>query len=508
MIPQADQTPEAVAESLGSKTSREVLRQIIAEQAEATAYWTPQEGPQLVATEATEDLVFFGGTRGGGKSDCLLGKQLIGARKWGKHWNGLILRKRFKDFSEMRRRIDELILEGLPAVRVGGEQQTNYIRFYSGAIFSLTAILHLQMVDTFHGHQYTLIGIDEAPDFPFIAQMIEKLKGSLRSPHGVPSQMFLTGNPGGTGSIAVKVLFMNDKEPNKIYTDNAGETSIFIPSALADNKILMEKDPKYIRRLQSIKNKALREAWLNGNWDVFIGQAFDFDAKRHIVPPIWPIPDYAPLYMTFDWGFGKPFSVGWWWVDSDNRVYRFSEWYGWDEAAPDVGLRLVDSDIAQGIIDRELGFDIKGREVRRLAGPDCFSKKPDYRGGGQGPSTSDVFQEAGLLLTPGDPSRVSKIKQFRERLSIPDDSNEMPMLVIYEACKNFTRTIPSLCVDEMKPEDIDTQQEDHIYDEACHMLMCRPLSLEIPEPIPKTQAERDWAQVLGINTSQAHNMEM
>ena len=119
--------------------------------------------------------------------------------------------------------------------------------------------------------------------------------------------------------------------------------------------------------------------------------------------------------MTFDWGYGAPFSVGWWWVDADGRLFRFAEWYGWN-GRPNQGLRLTDSRIAAGILERETGLGIAGRRITRLAGPDCFAKKPDYRGGGQGPATAEVFARAGLPLAPGDPSRIAKIRQFHERL--------------------------------------------------------------------------------------------
>jgi hypothetical protein len=122
----------------------------------------------------------------------------------------------------------------------------------------------------------------------------------------------------------------------------------------------------------------------------------------------------------------------------------------------------------------------------RLAGPDCFAKKPDYKGGGQGPSTAEVFATRNIFLTPGDPSRTLKIRQFRERLRL--DYNEsgslrsQPKLQIFKTCKQFIRTIQDLCMDEDNPEDVDTEQEDHIYDETCHLFMARPITIEAPKP--------------------------
>jgi len=475
-------------------------------------YWGPQPGPQMAAATAPIDELFFGGTRGGGKSDCAIGRQVRGAVKYGTGWNGLMLRRKYKDLGELRRRFDELILMGMPAERTGGPQQVNYVTFLSGpskgAKITLAAIKQLEQADDWIGHQFTEITVDEAPTFPFLALLIDKLRGSLRSPHGVPCHMFLTGNPGGPGASVVKLMFI-DPDPDgtgkvrKVeiadpVTDEVTYiTQAFIRSTLSDNRILCENDPKYVARLRSIKDPNLRAAWLEGRWDVYIGQAFKFSEDRHVLQPeqqIWPIPDYAPLYMTFDWGYGAPFSVGWWWVDSDNRVYRFAEWYGWNGVTPNVGMRITDPMIAKGILAKEKQLGILGRKITRLCDPTCKNRKPNYMGGGQGPSTidefitaakdPDVIREFGkidLTMHPGDANRELKIRQFRNRLDIPDNPSEMPMLMVYSQCEHFIRTIPSLCLDENNPEDLEDKQEDHIYDEACHICMARPVGADLAE---------------------------
>ena len=160
---------------------------------------------------------------------------------------------------------------------------------------------------------------------------------------------------------------------------------------------------------------------------------------------------------------------------------------------PDEGLRLTDSEIAKGIVEREkkLGIWNRRKNIVRYCDPTCFNKKPDYKGGGQGPSTAEVFSGHEIHMTPGDPSRELKIRQFRERLAIPRDEAgkviDMPMLRVYPNCKHFIRTIPSLCMDELKPEDIDTDQEDHVYDEACLICMARPLAMKDPSDKPKNE---------------------
>jgi hypothetical protein len=283
---------------------------------------------------------------------------------------------------------------------------------------------------------------------------------------------FVAGtNPGGIGHSWVKQLWMDKDFPEEFIKPKDYRSQFdYVPSLASDNPNL---GPDYWAQLSTLPEQ-LRRAFKDGDWDIFIGQAFPQFSRQKHVGKVINIPDYAQLYMTFDWGFGAPFSIGWWWVDADGRIWRFAEWYGWNGQA-NKGLRLEDSAIADGIIQRERDLNITGRNIIRLSGPDCFSKKPDYQGGGQGPSTAEVFASRGIFLSPGDASRELKIRQFRERLTVKD--GEMPMMMIAPECDQFIRTIPNLTMDERHIEDIDTSGEDHIYDEACHICMARPLSV-------------------------------
>ena len=219
-------------------------------QGQIAAIWMPQDGPQMRAAICPVDFTFFGGSRGGGKSDCLLGRQIQGAEEYKHHWNGLVVRRKYKDFLEIRRRLDELITDGLPAERVGGDQQTNYLRFKNGAQVTMPAIGQLSQCNDYVGHQYTEIAFDECTAFPFFQQMVDKLKGSNRSPHGVPCRMFGTGNPGGPGHLAVKDYFKLGTGPDSVPPETVmtnkldggmTETRIFIPSFLDDNRILCRR---------------------------------------------------------------------------------------------------------------------------------------------------------------------------------------------------------------------------------------------------------------------------
>jgi hypothetical protein len=48
-------------------------------------------------------------------------------------------------------------------------------------------------------------------------------------------------------------------------------------------------------------------------------------------------------------------------------------------------------------------------------------------------------------------------------------------MYIFRGCKAFIRTIPLLQYDEHKPEDLDTDGEDHVADEVRYFCMSRPI---------------------------------
>ena len=300
-------------------------------------------------------------------------------------------------------------------------------------------------------------------------------------------------NPGGVGHTWVKQLWMD-----RLFADewrkptDLTDRFCYLPASAEDNPSL---PPSYWHALDTLPD-AMRRAFRGGDWNVFVGQAFpELSKDRHGCEPM-PIPKGAHIYCTFDWGFGAPFSVGWWWVDGDGRIYRFAEWYGWN-GTPNQGLRLSDEELAKQIIEREkklLPEWVASAEIQRLCGHDCFQKKPDYKGGGQGPSTAETFAKVGqqerhqFIWRVGDPSRALKIRQFHERLRPTDYTGNptKPMLMVYNTCENFFRTISGLIQDEHKIEDIDTTGEDHVFDEAAHICMARPLAL--PEAKPKLSA--------------------
>ncbi|EFL51736.1 protein of unknown function DUF264 [Solidesulfovibrio fructosivorans JJ]] len=419
--------------------------------------------------------ILFGGAAGPGKSHALRFEALLSCLRV----PGLRAFLFRRTQPELERNHVLPALSQFPKASGAFRASKSRFEFINGSILSFCSCHREADVFAYQGAEIHLLLIDELTHFTEF--MYDYLRGRLRCTLEAPPEMrhkipgiVCASNPGGVGHAFVKARFVDfapPMTPRRAPDAEGGMLRCHIPGRLADNAILLARDPGYAKRLDALP-EPYRTAYRDGDWDVFMGQAFAFSRRLHVVKPR-PVPETAPLFMTFDWGYGAPFSVGWWWVDGEGRLLRFAEWYG-TNGSPNQGLRLTDSRIADGIRERETRHGIAGRAITRLAGPDCFAKKPDYRGGGQGPSTAEVFAAAGVFLAPGDPSRTAKIRQFHERLR-PRDHGP-PMLQVYDVCEHFIRTIPLLVTDRRNVEDIDTTGEDHIYDEACHVCMARPLA--------------------------------
>jgi hypothetical protein len=95
------------------------------------------------------------------------------------------------------------------------------------------------------------------------------------------------------------------------------------------------------------------------------------------------------------------------------------------------------------------------------------------------------MEECGVYWKPADNNRIAGKMQFHYRLAMSDEG--IPMSYIFNTCKDFIRTIPTLVYSETDAEDIDTTQEDHIYDEARYFYQMNPIQPrkhELKQPKP------------------------
>jgi hypothetical protein len=202
------------------------------------------------------------------------------------------------------------------------------------------------------------------------------------------------------------------------------------------------------------------------------------------------------MFMSMDYGFSRPFAIGWYWVDHDGRIYLAREWYGWN-GNPNEGIRLTASEIAEGIRNKEQSWGIWGRVTRRISGSDCFNKRLNPKTGDLGPPISFEFDMVDPLLAleqANDKSRHACVAQCHERLRVKFDEKgnlvEQPMFQVYkEACPQFLRTVPTITADPYDSEDAWTDGEDHFFDSWKYGLMSWPMKARDADK-PKTYFDR------------------
>lgn len=449
--------------------------------------WRPQKR-QAEFMERWEDEALYGGAAGGGKTDALLAEALRQVHI--PHYRGILLRKTYPECSELVDRSSQLYPAAFPGAKYNG--QTHCWTFPSGAKIYFGSMQHKQDRLKYQGKHYDFIGFDELTHFSWEEY---SYLFSRNRPGGPGTRCYIraTCNPGGIGHAWVKERFIAGKEPNRTHweTVNIGgkeyrKSRIFIPSTVFDNQILLQNDPRYVASLSMLPEQE-RKALLYGDWDSFSGQVFaefrnnpaGYENRRwtHVIKP-FEIPKSWRRYRSFDFGYSRPFSVGWWAVDHDGRVYRYRELYGCT-GDPNTGLRWSPRKISEKIREIEDKYE-KGNTIFGIADPSVWDASRGEEG-----SIIRMMEEAGVYFDPADNTRIAGKMQLHYRLSFDDEG--LPMLYVFDTCRDFLRTVPALVYDPLDCEDVDTSAEDHIYDETRYFLMCDPIPAPKPkavEPIP------------------------
>lgn len=443
---------------------------------EQTIIWQPQEGPQTALLECPIFEVFYGGARGGGKTESSIGDWLDHSGRYGEAAIGIFVRRKFKQLAEVIARTKQLF----PKLGAKYNEQKAEWRMSNGARLKFVYLERDSDAEEYQGHNYTRVYVEEVTNFPSPGP-INKLRATLRSGAGVPVGMRLTGNPGGPGHNWVKDRYIKPNpagfqvipEECQVEIDGVMRTvslsRVFIPSKLGDNMLLLRNDPTYVLRLRQSGSEQLVKAWLEGNWDIVDGAYFDeFSEETHVVSSelIRHRTPQTLLFRSFDWGSYRPFCVGWyaicdglWPLENPlpkGALLKYREWYG--AKGPNEGLKMTAKDVGKGILLME-----KGERIRSaVADPAIF-----IRNGG--PSIAeDMFQ---CRWRRADNKRLPGWERLRQRL-VGDDG--VPMLYFAECCEDTIRTLPSLQHDEDHPEDLDTDGEDHAADETRYAVMSRP----------------------------------
>lgn len=427
--------------------------------------------------ESTCDETLYGGAAGGGKSYGQLIDAFLSAVRYPKS-RQLVLRR---TFPELQRSLILVSLMIYPKDVAAYKDNKHIWMFFNGSIIEFGYCDSEKDVTNYQSAEYDIIRFDELTHFTEFqyTYLISRIRGA----NSYPKQIKSTTNPGGVGHGWVKKRFIDNKEPFKIYQDEFERTYVFIPAKVQENKFLMDADPLYIKRLQQLPENE-RKALLGGDWDIFEGQVFtEWSKDTHVITPRMPKRSYL-CYRSLDWGYAKPFSVGWWYLDEDGNAVRYKEYYGCS-GKPDEGVKLDPYTVGLKIAQMEK--EEKNQIVYGIADSACWSTDD-----GSAPIIkliNDALLENDCVpfLKQADKrkgSRVAGKMQIHYRLKNSSKSASNGLYVC-ENCTDSIRTIPMLIYDDDNVEDVDTSMEDHAYDEWRYFLDSKPISSDAIGDKPK-----------------------
>lgn len=435
------------------------------------------------------------GSRGGGKTECLLWDFASDLGNWGAAWRGIIFRKEYKELQEVVERSKQLFIPHYPQAKFREAKADYYWEWPTGEKLFFRTGKNAADYWAYHGSQYPWLGFEELTnwaDDSFYMPMQSVCRGVVP---GMPRRIRSTANPYGVGHHWVKKRFVDPMGGKDIAAYNhpvTGRSIALVSSHWWENDYLIENDKEYIEGLFGDTNEERRKAWTEGSWDIVSGGMFSdvWHGPHRDRPNVLPAIDPREFLKagwwidrSFDWGSSAPFSVGWWAesngkpivIDGESRQFvrgsliRFAEWYGCDPKKANTGVNMLASDVGRGILDREAEMGLKGK-VR--PGPADNSIHDVVEGNSIGKKMADV----GCRWTKSNKGRGSRkngwelIRVGLQNAHPVDKAGEAipceePGIYATENCTNSIAIMPNAPRDDKDLDDLDTDSEDHIPDD-------------------------------------------
>lgn len=348
----------------------------------------------------------------------------------------------------------------------------------------------------YQGAQYDLMVFEEATHYTWfqVSWLVgNRLRASV--PGSVPFALY-PSNPGNRGHAWYKRLFI-DRNFRSDLNETASDYA-FVQAKLADNAVLTDRDPSYLRKLDSLP-EPLRSQLRDGDWAAGSGLALpdlrrthpDSGEPLHLVPA-FDVPHWWFRWNAFDWGFNHPWLWGHFAADTDGNAY------------------LVDSVMGRHLKDWEIIERIRQAPTVDLyaskfsvAGHDCWA---DYRARTEHPeTTADRFRTAGIPLRQANVSRVTGLANMREYIDWRRTGEPRFRIMDTPTNRRVFDCLESMVVDPDNPEDalkLDADDfgdgGDDAYDMTRYGLAARPAKGDSePEPeLPAQHYDRGYHDVV------------
>lgn len=484
--------------------------------ARETRVWTAQPGSQQLFFSVPYEIyeILLEGTRGGGKTDCLI---MDFSREcgqgFGAEWCGYLFKRTNPELQDVIQKCRKWLPLMFPGVQFKAHPYFT-ITFPGGEWLMLRHMGDEATYWDVHGSSVAWIGWEELSNWatPILFLKCMSLIRSSNAEVARRKRVRATTNPGGPGHNWIRERYILPIKRNQVIkgddrmtvqkwmsVDQAKDVDVTpryrmaIFSDIRENKIFMDADPGYLDGLkQDAQSEAQYRAWVYGDWNIVAGGMLDdvWNQSVHWIRP-FTIPSGWKVNRSFDWGDSKPWSIGYW-AQSDGSdvvlksgksvstvrgdLFRIGEIYGWN-GQPNVGNHMTSTEIAQAAVEHELRLGIYNRCLAGPADTGIFSGfdgkdsiaidmlKPVTRPNGKA--------YRGISWTPArkgpnsrKPGWVLVRKALKNAFRQDSRLRERPGLFIFETCLHFGRTMPVLPRDPKDPDDVDSEAEDHIADET------------------------------------------
>lgn len=272
----------------------------------------PVEGKQFQFLTAQEDLVGIDGGKGSGKSDLLIFDCMRHEKLNDPRWLGVIFRREYKRLAELMDR-SKYWFGKLPQLGAHWQGEHNRFVFPRGGRLAFHNVENPSDEEKYQGWEICDLKFDQLEEFPetiFDYLLLQNRTGS----NIIPSVRW-TANPIGEGRAWIKRRFIDKKTPGEVYQIKQvvhGVEHILtykrIFATVFDNPLL-RKDSRYIATLANTRSPELRKAFLDGDWNVSVGQFFyDFMDSVHVIPSR-QLPTEWNRLGGLDYGNHKVFTI-------------------------------------------------------------------------------------------------------------------------------------------------------------------------------------------------------
>lgn len=487
----------------------------------ANVVWKPLPGSQELALSCPADEILYEGTRGPGKTDAQLMffRRYVGVG-YSHFWRGIIFDREYKN-------LDDLIAKSMrwfPAFGDGARflaSKSDYRWVWpTGEQLLFRQMKREQDYWNYHGQEFPFIGWNELckQPSPHLYDMVRSCNRTSFHPREhspkdedgnlvkelppLPLVLFSTTNPYGAGHNWVKRRFIDAGPPGKLIKrtvevfnprsqrkEKITKTQVRIFGSYKENRYLT---PEYVAELESEKDQNRRRAWLHGDWNIVAGGALDDVWNESVqVLPRFQVPREWKVDRSLDWGSTKPFSVGWWAQTNGeevklpdgrrillpaNSLVRIFEYYGTKELGTNVGLKKSPAQVAKEVRVFEKRLLEQGWiHERPVPGPADRSIWNTERtdDGNLDSIALRMERAADIAWIPAKQGRGTRrigLELIREGLD-NTKTREGPGIYFMENCLASLALLPTIPRSQADPDDVDTEAEDHLYDEVRYRVL-------------------------------------